>query len=128
MTMFYSPSTKSIYSSDLKYPVLPDDIIELTSVELKNLTVQINKNFKDVQVVNGAIVYVDRIPISPSWDEIRSKRNALLAACDWTQMINDVPSTVDIAAWKVYRQELRDITTSFTDTNKIIWPIPPKLP
>lgn len=53
------------------------------------------------------------------WAAIRAERNALLAQCDWTQL-PDAP--VDAAAWVVYRQALRDITTQ-ADPFNVIWPI-----
>jgi hypothetical protein len=53
-----------------------------------------------------------------AWANIRARRNTLLADCDWTQL-PDAP--VDAAAWAVYRQELRDITTQ-ADPFNIIWP------
>ena len=39
--------------------------------------------------------------------QVREKRNKLLADSDWTQ-VADAP--VDQAAWATYRQALRDIT------------------
>ena len=39
--------------------------------------------------------------------QVREKRNKLLAESDWTQ-VADAP--VDKAAWATYRQALRDIT------------------
>jgi len=38
--------------------------------------------------------------------QIRSQRNSLLAACDWTQIAD---STADKTAWASYRQQLRDL-------------------
>lgn len=44
------------------------------------------------------------------WVEIRAKRDLLLAASDWTQLL-DSPLTEDKRAeWVKYRQELREIT------------------
>jgi hypothetical protein len=54
--------------------------------------------------------------------EVRSERNQLLSSCDWTQ-VADAP--VDAAAWKVYRQALRDITTHEGFPTNIIWPTKP---
>jgi len=42
-------------------------------------------------------------------DDMRSQRDALLKATDWTQ-VADAP--VDSAAWATYRQQLRDLPTS----------------
>ena len=53
---------------------------------------------------------------------LRSERNARLKACDWTQ-IEDC--TVDKAAWKVYRQALRDVPQQAGFPESIDWPISP---
>ena len=50
--------------------------------------------------------------------DIRSKRNALLAATD-IRMLPDVPG--DKEALKVYRQALRDVTKQ-PDLDNIVWP------
>lgn len=49
---------------------------------------------------------------------IRQKRDALLAASDWTQAA-DAP--VDHAAWRQYRQALRDVTQA-VDPFNVQWP------
>jgi hypothetical protein len=55
---------------------------------------------------------------------IRTKRDALLAASDWTQT-SDAP--VDSKAWAKYRQALRDLPELITDpTQPITWPTPPE--
>jgi len=56
------------------------------------------------------------------WESVRKDREAMLSACDWTQ-IPDVPVTTQ-ADWKAYRQALRDITTQ-ADPANISWPTPP---
>ena len=58
-----------------------------------------------------------------TWDEVRTRRNALLAASDWTQL-PDVP-LVNKEAWAQYRQALRDIPQKFHDPANVIWPVPP---
>lgn len=55
----------------------------------------------------------------------RIKRNTLLAACDWTQL-PDVPSWVNVQAWRTYRQKLRDITTQTGFPDRVEWPTPPQ--
>ena len=56
---------------------------------------------------------------------LRDQRNSLLTKCDWTQA-NDVQLTDDQkAAWRQYRQALRDITTTTTDPDSVVWPTPP---
>lgn len=54
--------------------------------------------------------------------EVRSKRDALISSCDWTQL-PDAP--VDQTAWAVYRQALRDITDQEGFPSSVVWPVPP---
>lgn len=53
---------------------------------------------------------------------VRETRNRRLADCDWTQL-SDAP--VDGAAWAVYRQELRDVTSQEGFPWNITWPEQP---
>jgi len=57
-----------------------------------------------------------------TWGEVRSERDGLLAASDWTQ-VADAP--VDAAAWAVYRQKLRDIPQDYTTPDDVVWPEAP---
>tara|TARA_R100000773_G_C4145396_1_gene69905 strand:+ start:10 stop:462 length:453 start_codon:yes stop_codon:yes gene_type:complete len=55
-----------------------------------------------------------------TWDNIRAQRNELLQETDWTV----IPDTsVDQAAWKTYRQALRDIPETFKDkkASEVVW-------
>lgn len=75
-------------------------------------------------VINGTPVtqVVDDTPEPDLEEPVRQKRNALLAASDWTQ-VADAP--VDQAAWATYRQELRDITSQATFPSEVTWPVAP---
>ena len=55
--------------------------------------------------------------------EVRAQRNSLLAASDWTQIL-DAP--VDQAAWAEYRKHLRDITAQPGFPANVIWPSKPE--
>lgn len=55
-------------------------------------------------------------------EQVRAERDALLAACDWTQ-VADAP--VDQAAWAVYRQALRDVTAQSGFPDAVVWPTKP---
>lgn len=59
--------------------------------------------------------------INSQWSKVRSQRNSLLLACDWTQL-SDSPA--DKEAWAIYRQELRDVTSQLDPFN-IEWPKDP---
>ena len=59
------------------------------------------------------------------WERLRSERDRLLAAADWTQ-ISDAP--VDAKAWAAYRQALRDFPATINTIEELenpVWPEPP---
>jgi hypothetical protein len=60
--------------------------------------------------------------ISDKWEEVRLERNRLLSESDWTQL-PDSP-VLDVDVWKVYRQDLRDVTLQ-QNPFQIIWPNKP---
>lgn len=83
-----------------------------------------NVNGVDIPLTDGEIAEWEALQAeapATQWDEVRKERNALLAACDWTQL-PDTP--VDAAEWATYRQALRDITTQ-ADPFNIVWPEQP---
>lgn len=57
-----------------------------------------------------------------AWFSIRNERNTLLAASDWTVLADSPTST---AAWKAYRQQLRDLPANTADPFNVVWPTPP---
>lgn len=61
---------------------------------------------------------------------IREKRNKLLKDSDWTQMVSDNSLSEDKKLkWKIYRENLRNITDSIctvSDALSIVWPIIPE--
>jgi predicted metal-dependent hydrolase len=57
-----------------------------------------------------------------AWRDLRNHRNNLLAASDWT-VLGDSPTPT--AAWKAYRQQLRDLPANTVDPFNPVWPTPP---
>ena len=58
-------------------------------------------------------------------NDLRYLRTELLAESDWTQ-VPDAP--VDAEAWRVYRQQLRDLPEQYPDIlsiDEVVWPNPP---
>lgn len=62
---------------------------------------------------------VEAIPDEEKAGQVRSERNGLLTASDWTQ-VADAP--VDKAAWSAYRQALRDISAQPGFPWTVTWP------
>lgn len=56
------------------------------------------------------------------WDVLREERNRLLAASDFTQLV-DWPG--DAATWREYRQALRDLPANVIDLAQVEWPQQP---
>jgi hypothetical protein len=59
-----------------------------------------------------------------AWTALRAQRDALLAACDYTQL-PDVPDGATKAAWATYRQALRDLPANTPDPTIPYWPAAP---
>ncbi len=86
--------------------------------------------------VTTSHTYVDGQFVDPvewsaeyQWREVRTRRDALLTQSDWTQN-SDV--SVDVDAWKTYRQELRDLPDNtvdpadLLDSSNPVWPEKPE--
>lgn len=81
----------------------------------------VNSEWTQVWTVVNASAEEITQRLANQWTNVRSDRNKLLAATDWTQ-IYDAP--VEPMAWTGYRQALRDITTQ-ADPFNIVWPVAP---
>lgn len=57
--------------------------------------------------------------------DARSRRDALLAACDWTQMTDAPLLATQKTTWATYRQALRDVPEQAGFPATIQWPISP---
>lgn len=55
--------------------------------------------------------------------EVRQQRDALLTACDWTQVL-DIPQATR-EAWAAYRQALRDVPQQSGFPLNVVWPQKP---
>ena len=58
-------------------------------------------------------------------EALRVKRNELLAETDWVVTMHKELGTNIPAAWKTYRQALRDITDDATSLDDVTWPEKP---
>jgi len=56
---------------------------------------------------------------------LREVRNAKLAETDWVVTMHKELGTNIPAAWKTYRQALRDITDTYTSLDDVVWPEKP---
>jgi len=57
--------------------------------------------------------------------QLRFERNRKLAETDWVVTMHKEKGTNIPAAWKTYRQALRDITDTYTSLDDVVWPEKP---
>lgn len=76
----------------------------------------------EVDLTTEEVEQLKNIQTDAAWKSLRSIRNELLASCDWT-VLSDTPTST--AAWKTYRQALRDLPANTTDPFNVAWPTPP---
>ena len=75
-----------------------------------------------VSVVQVADMSAEEIQAAKdsAMSQLRATRNALLLACDWTQIAD---CTADKTAWATYRQALRDLPATITEPRTFAdWP------
>lgn len=69
--------------------------------------------------------WIDPRSDAECWEAMRHERDSRLRACDWTQTV-DAPLTAETqAAWRAYRQALRDLPANTPDPRNTHWPLPP---
>jgi hypothetical protein len=56
------------------------------------------------------------------WAIAKWWRNALLTESDWSQTTDNALSEDQRELWRKYRQELRDLSVSYADPKKIVFP------
>ncbi len=85
------------------------------------------------KLINGKIYTVELIDKTlqeineNKWQKIRSIRNSLLQASD-IYILTDRWEKYDQntkTIWSDYRQQLRDLPTTFTNPDEVVWPIKP---
>ena len=76
----------------------------------------------ELQPTDAEIASVDdSVPLPIQWAAIRTQRDALLAASDYTQVADALGDT---SSWATYRQALRDVPSQ-SDVDNITWPTEP---
>jgi hypothetical protein len=87
-------------------------------------------NLENYVVENGALTLksqseIESLQNAENTHKLRSMRDSLLTACDWTQAADSPLSDAKKAEWATYRQQLRDLPANTTDPANPTWPTPP---
>tara|TARA_B100000035_G_C20933522_1_gene524140 strand:+ start:606 stop:986 length:381 start_codon:yes stop_codon:yes gene_type:complete len=123
-------TTKFIFNPDgtLRFAVdnIENMVIEDTDIVIES-DIQLDYS-KIYRLVDGSIVTEDyempqELITGAKWEEVRTERNRLLTESDWTQN-QDVPETTR-NAWTTYRQTLRDIPSTYSSPEEVVWPTKP---
>ena len=56
---------------------------------------------------------------------VRSQRNGMLGAADWTQLGDATLGAHTAEEWRTYRQALKDIPQNHTRVSEVVWPNAP---
>jgi hypothetical protein len=122
--IFHSGSTRSFYRSDVHGNAIPADAVEVSEERYAEL---MHGQASGQEIVPGPDGPMAQTPAPQRVTEasLRSKRDALLAASDWTQLPDDALSDAQRAAWRAYRQALRDLPGHPGWPGAITWPAPP---
>lgn len=117
---------------------LTSDILENFGVYVVQQTPRPNDYTKNItegtpQLIDGVYTQVwnqtdatqeeINVKIENQWEQIRVARNEILTQCDWT-VLPDSPVSSSIEDWKLYRQQLRDITSQ-SNPFEVTWPTQP---
>ena len=124
--LYFSAATCGFYD-DAIHTVLPDDSRPLSADRHAELLDAQAEGATIAADDHGDPIAVARAPLSAEQllEALRVARNALLAASDWSQFA-DAPLTDDQrAAWRAYRQALRDLPETTPDLAAIEWPVTP---
>lgn len=133
MTIFYSAAQdgfydskiyNSLFSVDGKPIGIISDAVQISSEEHARLLAGNSAGKAITTAENGYPILTDpKLSEEEKWKMVRIERDALLNESDYTQMPDYELSTKD--EWANYRQQLRDITTIFSDTESVVWPKKP---
>jgi hypothetical protein len=77
------------------------------------------------ELERGEAELIPYVPPVPTWEQIRSQRDALLKDSDWAAFADANPKPSK-EAWLTYRQSLRDIPSTFKSPEEVIWPEKPQ--
>lgn len=120
------------------YKLIRNSDGEINSVTKDLGTVGTSKYSLDIPLVDDNIDYQEYLEwvnkgnkaeepsVEDDWEQVRSKRDGLLAGSDWTMTTG---ATIDQAQWSAYREKLRDIPQTYKNVShpltEVVWPTTP---
>lgn len=117
----------TIYTSEGKYRTsleMPDEASILLNMKRGDVWVH-GIHSPNTSLIHGLVCETMVLPIE-QMRQLREERNLMLISSDWTQMPDAPLSDAARAAWREYRQALRDLPETATDVTNPAWPMPPE--
>ena len=122
-----------IHNSDgeiLRYGQCQEGVSQANDGEFQ-INVDWTDDVSDYTVQNGILVRKEQAVLDAQVLEkqkinMRSYRDNLLSACDWTQVPDSPLTDAKKAEWATYRQALRDLPSTTTDFANPVWPTKPE--
>ena len=108
----YMKDTGQIVSTRTVQQLSDLDILPSTQGYIEGIYDTIYKKWNGSAVVDYAPPYIS----GSNTNEVRKKRNMLLDDSDWTQMPDSALTDSKKTEWATYRQALRDMMASYTDS------------
>lgn len=124
--LYYSAETTGFYDDDI-HASMPADVVPVTAETHSQLMTAQSQGQMIVAGPDGTPIAVDRPPPTPeqAMADLRAQRDRLLLESDFSQF-PDAPLTDEQrAAWRAYRQALRDLPETASDPLAMEWPAAP---
>jgi hypothetical protein len=122
--IYYSKSKKGFFHEERHGKNIPSDSVLISEEVYETLFKEQSEGKEIVPDEKGYPIAVVPPVIPPAWEQIRSKRNALLKDSDWVGLTDAVVKNKE--AWLTYRQALRDLPSTFKTPEEVIWPTKPE--
>lgn len=108
-----------------KCDIEPDssDLATRTEIAIESI---LDKSINELEYDGFTLSEKDLTPTTEEkWADIRKIRDKLLISSDFTQLIDAPFDQTTKDAWATYRQELRDIPTTYATPEDVVWPTKP---
>lgn len=112
----------------ISYGWLPHTFIETATpgqiIEGSNFEIRADSVI-ETQVARNPTEQEQQKRLDEKWQRFRVLRNYALSICDWTQLADNTLTAEKKSEWASYRQQLRDLPSSFGDPDLVVFPPDP---
>jgi hypothetical protein len=113
---------RDVYSA---FDAVGQETVNLSVENVHSITVDEIASTCDGVSVDDVISALNAIVAAAPRVELRAKRDAMLAQCDWIVTKSLEAGQPTPSEWQTYRQALRDITNTYTSLDNVVWPTKP---